>query len=210
MNINLHNLTEYLKNGGGIHIKEKNKGSFTKYCKGKVTQECIDKAKKSGNKKLIKRAVFAENSRKWSKKHQTGGSLLNTYENYMKSQNQKWLDYTQQQSLKNAQEQINHTQKLNQAWNFGQSVGNLLGFAQVSLIPEEVEDNSRDDIPKKSVDDLAQERVNQIQKTIQKDVQKQNKEFVEKTKNTFNNTFKLPVINSTELLADDYLENITN
>jgi hypothetical protein len=68
MNINLHNLTEYLKNGGGIHIKEKNKGSFTRYCKGKVTQECIDKAKKSGNKKLIKKAVFAENARKWSKK----------------------------------------------------------------------------------------------------------------------------------------------
>lgn len=61
MNINLHNLTEYLEKGGGIHIKEKNKGSFTKYCKGKVTQACIDKAKKSGNKKLIKKAVFAEN-----------------------------------------------------------------------------------------------------------------------------------------------------
>mgnify|MGYP003418899891 FL=1 len=73
MNINLRNLTEYLKKGGGIHIKEKNKGSFTKYCNGKVTQECIDKAKKSKNKKLIKRAVFAENARKWSKKHQFGG-----------------------------------------------------------------------------------------------------------------------------------------
>lgn len=52
------------KKGGSIHIKEKNKGKFTEYCNGKVTQECIDKAKKSGNKKLVKRAVFAENSRK--------------------------------------------------------------------------------------------------------------------------------------------------
>lgn len=25
----------------GIHIKEKNKGSFTSYCRGKVTNECI-------------------------------------------------------------------------------------------------------------------------------------------------------------------------
>jgi hypothetical protein len=75
MNINLRNLTEYLKKGGGIHIKEKNKGTFTKYCKGKVTQDCIDKAKKSGNKKLIKKAVFAENARKWSKKHQLGGNV---------------------------------------------------------------------------------------------------------------------------------------
>lgn len=61
----------YIKKGSGIHIKKKNRGSFTKYCKGKVTQNCIDKAKKSGNSKLVKKAVFAENSRKW--KHQKGG-----------------------------------------------------------------------------------------------------------------------------------------
>ena len=60
----------YLKKG--IRIKKKNRGSFTKYCKGKVTQGCIDKAKRSGNTKLVKKAVFAENARKWTKKHQTG------------------------------------------------------------------------------------------------------------------------------------------
>lgn len=54
-----------------IHIKEKSKGKFTSYCNGKVTQSCIDKAKKSGNKTLIKRATFAENVRKW--KHDKGG-----------------------------------------------------------------------------------------------------------------------------------------
>ena len=59
----------------GIKIKESNKGKFTKYCNGKVTQECINRAKKSGNKKLIKRAVFAENSKKWSKKGQNGLKL---------------------------------------------------------------------------------------------------------------------------------------
>ena len=62
-----------LKKGSGIHIKKKNRGKFTEYCDGKVTQECIDKAKRSGNKKLVKRAVFAENARKW--KHQYGGSI---------------------------------------------------------------------------------------------------------------------------------------
>ena len=65
----------YLKKGQGIHIKKKNKGSFTKYCKGKVTQQCIDKAKKSGNAKLVKKAVFAENARKW--KHKEGGEINN-------------------------------------------------------------------------------------------------------------------------------------
>ena len=61
------------KKGSGIHIKKENRGKFTDYCNGKVTQKCIDKAKKSGNKKLIKRAMFAENSRKW--KHQKGGLI---------------------------------------------------------------------------------------------------------------------------------------
>ena len=70
------------KNGGkmkisfgksGIHIKKQNKGKFTEYCGGKVTQDCINKAKASGNSKLVKRAVFAENSRHW--KHQHGGIL---------------------------------------------------------------------------------------------------------------------------------------
>jgi hypothetical protein len=64
------NIPQFKK--GGIHIKKENTGKFTEYCDGKVTQECIDKAKKSGNKKLIKRAVFAENARKWSKKGQNG------------------------------------------------------------------------------------------------------------------------------------------
>ena len=37
------NILEFLKNGSGIHIKEKNKGKFTSYCGGKVTDECIQK-----------------------------------------------------------------------------------------------------------------------------------------------------------------------
>lgn len=51
----------------GIHIKKKNRGKFTEYCGGKVTDECIQKAKRSGNTKLMKRATFAENARKWNK-----------------------------------------------------------------------------------------------------------------------------------------------
>lgn len=63
----------HFKKGKGIHIKKKNRGKFTEYCGGKVTQECIDKAKKNKNPTLRKRAVFAENARKW--KHQEGGTL---------------------------------------------------------------------------------------------------------------------------------------
>lgn len=66
-NESIYQLLIMLKKGGGIHIKKKNRGTFTKYCNGKVTNECIQKAKRSGNKKLIKKAVFAENARSWKK-----------------------------------------------------------------------------------------------------------------------------------------------
>ena len=32
----------YFKKGSGIHIKKKNRGKFTEYCGGKVTDECIE------------------------------------------------------------------------------------------------------------------------------------------------------------------------
>jgi hypothetical protein len=35
------NLIDFLKKGSGIHIKKENKGKFTSYCGGKVTNECI-------------------------------------------------------------------------------------------------------------------------------------------------------------------------
>lgn len=65
----------FFKKGGGIKIKEKNKGSFTKYCGGNVTSECIRRGKNSSNPKTRKKAIFAQNSRRW--KHQNGGVLLN-------------------------------------------------------------------------------------------------------------------------------------
>ena len=46
---------------------------FTSYCGGKVTNECIRKAKASGNPTLVKRATFAQNSRRW--KHEDGGEI---------------------------------------------------------------------------------------------------------------------------------------
>ena len=61
------------KKGGNIHIKKKNRGSFTKYCKGKVTEECIRKGKNSPNPAIRKKAVFAQNARRW--KHLFGGTL---------------------------------------------------------------------------------------------------------------------------------------
>ena len=67
------NVLEFLKNGSGIHIKKKNRGKFTSYCGGKVTDECIQKGKNSSNPAIRKRATFAANARKW--KHKEGGII---------------------------------------------------------------------------------------------------------------------------------------
>lgn len=58
--------------GGGIHIKKKNRGKFTDYCGGKVTDECIQRGLHSSNPTTRKRANFARNARKW---HSFGGWL---------------------------------------------------------------------------------------------------------------------------------------
>lgn len=82
-------LMEYFKKGGGIHIKEKNKGKFTDYCGGKVTSECIQKGKNSPNAAIRKRATFAANARKW--KHQEGGTLdYTTWSNMTPKQQQTY------------------------------------------------------------------------------------------------------------------------
>lgn len=83
----------YFKKGSGIHIKKENRGKFTEYCDGKVTQDCIDEAKRSNNPTLRKRATFAENSRSWARKHTTGGQVTTTPEitkEYTLSEISKW------------------------------------------------------------------------------------------------------------------------
>lgn len=61
-------LIEYMKKGSKIHIKKSQVGSFTKYCNGKVTNECIARGKRSPDPKIRKKAIFAQNSRSWNKK----------------------------------------------------------------------------------------------------------------------------------------------
>lgn len=60
-----------LANGSGIHIKKENRGKFTETKKrtGKTTEELTH----SKNPLTRKRAIFAQNSRKW--KHEDGGSV---------------------------------------------------------------------------------------------------------------------------------------
>ena len=68
------NYIDFLKSGNKIKIKKKNIGSFTRYCNGKVTTECIQRGKNSPSATIRKRATFAQNARSWSK-HEEGGIL---------------------------------------------------------------------------------------------------------------------------------------
>lgn len=62
------------KKGGNIHIKESQRGSFTKYCNGKVTNECIQRGKHSPSPAIRKKATFADNARHF--KHKEGGKAF--------------------------------------------------------------------------------------------------------------------------------------
>ena len=70
---NSYNEIDMFKKGNKIKIKKQNRGKFTEYCGGNVTQECIQRGKNSPDPKIRKRATFAANSRKW--KHASGGRL---------------------------------------------------------------------------------------------------------------------------------------
>ena len=66
--------TLWHKSGGSIHIKKKNRGKFTDYCGGKVTEECIRKGKNSSNPTTRKRANFVWIARH-KFKHQDGDKI---------------------------------------------------------------------------------------------------------------------------------------
>lgn len=55
----------FYKEGNKIKIKKVNKGKFTEYCGGKVTSECIKKGKSSTDPKIRKRAIFAQNAKRF-------------------------------------------------------------------------------------------------------------------------------------------------
>lgn len=67
-------LKTHMKGGKmNINIKKNHEGLFTKYCKGDVTPDCIQKGLHSKDPKIRARARFAQNASKW--KHKSGGIL---------------------------------------------------------------------------------------------------------------------------------------
>lgn len=215
MNINLRNLTEYLKKGGGIYIKEKNKGSFTKYCKGKVTQDCIHKAKKSGNKKLIKKAVFAENARKWSKKHQFGGNVtqqnntdkMGLYQQFLNQQQAAYIQQVNKDMENAAEREAAMKKKIQSAQALGANIGNILGSigGGLSMLAEDNEP----DTTQHTIDPEVEQNVKDAVEQTNADILEQSKKQLESWKMDdakVMESLKLPVINSDEILGNDFLE----
>lgn len=66
--INYFSKIQKYKLGSKIKIKKQNRGKFTDYCNGKVTKKCIDTGKNSNDPKIRKRAIFAQNARKWNER----------------------------------------------------------------------------------------------------------------------------------------------
>lgn len=63
---NYSDLIELYKKGHKIHIKKQNRGKFTEFCGGNVTDACIQKGKNSPDPKIRKRATFAANAKTWN------------------------------------------------------------------------------------------------------------------------------------------------
>ena len=102
-NNNTNNNKSTMQFGKKNFIQEANKksrqkgtvGLFGKWCRskglatadGKVTSRCINSAKKSGNVKIIRRAVFAQNIGGYAgakhKRKTSFGEQLNTYKKYL-------------------------------------------------------------------------------------------------------------------------------
>ena len=97
----MQNISAY---GGPIHIKKENRGKFTDYCGGKVTNECIQRGLNSPNPLTRQRANFARNSRGWS--HGDGGilDLLKTGASYLPFVGTAMdiYDFIEEPSLENA------------------------------------------------------------------------------------------------------------
>ena len=132
------NLIEFLKKGGsGIHIKPSQRGSFTKYCNGKVTNECIQKGKNSPDPKIRKKATFALNSRKWShskgvRKHQYGDTIN---QSPIVTQRLLWLQSLSDEAKRQQEEKLDEAKKQEEKQNrtsqIISSVGNLIALPTV-------------------------------------------------------------------------------
>ena len=95
------NYLEIFKSGSGIHIKKKNRGKFTKSAKaaGESVQEHAHKVMNDPNATALqkKRANFAIQAKKWSHKHQDGGTIKSNYDSASLNETNRSLNIPEQE-----------------------------------------------------------------------------------------------------------------
>ena len=134
-----------LKKGNKIYIKPKNRGKFTKYCHGKVTDECIQRGKNSSNPAIRKRATFAANARKW--KHKEGGIIKAD----MGTKFSNWLNSDLGQSILNGASQLyngifQNSQLSKQQDEFNKSIEAKRKFGYNNIDPKQISQKAKQNI----------------------------------------------------------------
>lgn len=125
--------------------KKGTKGSFTSYCGGKVTEECIKRGLASSNPTTRKRAAFAKAMHHIAKK-KTGGDVPAQYEgeNYLQKHNDDFINHiAQNYSMHVADSEIDNMEELHKKifggthYQTGGGVNTPLGsiFSQTSTDP---------------------------------------------------------------------------
>ena len=132
----LYNGIQINKKGSKIKIKKQNKGKFTDYCGGKVTQECINRGKNSSSATIRKRATFADNARHF--KHHDGGQITkdSSYRpKKMKNFIKYWYSNRKPQIKKNIKEARSSTAQWNKQMS---NIDKYKWYRHSRLLPKNV------------------------------------------------------------------------
>lgn len=107
-------------------IKDKGtEGTFTEYCGGKVTEECIQRGLKSPDPKVRARARLAKTFRKYHKA--TGGEVSDSTVDYLTGMKETFINSLSDASLSNLVKDIEEAYRKNQAFDrINQFAGELL------------------------------------------------------------------------------------
>ena len=183
----MNNIIEKFRKGYKIHIKESQKGSFTKWCGGNVTDKCIQRGKNSSNPKIRKKATFAANARKW--KHKKGGKAFVNGVNILDSNPKAYKYVKKKYKMRSAQEGTK--------FNIGEFLNSNSGKFVINGITNLLTTASKNKSIKAEADAQKAQNEIEIQKQIY-DINQKNKEeannYYQQWINNYNNgnTFDNP------------------
>ena len=90
-------------------------GAFTRYCGGKVTEECIQRGLRSPNPKTRARARLAKTFRKYSK--ETGGEVSESTVDFLTNMKETFINSLSDASLMHLVKDIEEAYRKNQAYD---------------------------------------------------------------------------------------------